>query len=52
MQDKREIPEIVNEKLSDLAHDFLNFNALNLLKRFIKKLDRSRFDTQGILLVA
>ena len=30
MQDKREIPAIVNEKISDLVHDFMNFNALKI----------------------
>ena len=30
MQDKREIPAIVNEKISDLMHDFMNFNALKI----------------------
>ena len=33
MQDKREIPAIVNEKISDLVHDFMNFNALKILKQ-------------------
>ena len=32
-QDKREIPAIVNEKISDLVHDFMNFNALKILKQ-------------------
>ena len=39
MQDMREIPAIVNEKISDLMHDFMNFNALkNILKIHKKKL--------------
>ena len=32
MQDKREITAIVNEKISDFMHDFMNFNAFNALK--------------------
>ena len=32
MQDKREIPAIVNEKISDLVHYFMNFNTLKILK--------------------
>ena len=31
MQYKRKIPEIVNEKISDLVHDFMNFNALKII---------------------
>ena len=31
VQDKREIPAIVNEKISDLVHDFMNFNALKII---------------------
>ena len=30
MQDMREISQIVNEKISDLVHDFMNFNALKI----------------------
>ena len=30
MQDYIEIPAIVNEKISDLVHDFMNFYALKL----------------------
>ena len=37
MQDKREIPVIVNEKISDLVHYFMNFNALKIIKKLIKK---------------
>ena len=37
MQDMREIPAIVNEKVSDLVHDFMNFNALKIIKKIIKK---------------
>ena len=37
MQDNRDIPAIVNEKISDLLHDFMNFNALKIIKKFIKR---------------
>ena len=30
MHDMGEIPAIVNEKISDLVHDFMNFNALKI----------------------
>ena len=39
MQDIREIPAIVNEKISDLVYDFMNFNALKIIKKFKKKKD-------------
>ena len=43
MQDKREIPVIVNEKISDLVHDFMNFNALKIILKIHKKnYERSR----------
>ena len=42
MHDKKEIPAIVNEKISDLVHDFMNFNALKIIKKFIKKLEKGR----------
>ena len=45
MQDKREIPAIVNEKKGDLVHDFMNFNALKIILKIHKKKDRSRSDT-------
>ena len=49
----REIPAIVNEKLNDLVHDFMNFNALKLiLKIHKKKTDPGLILTQGNLLVA
>ena len=53
MQNKREIPEIINEKIRDLVHDFMNFNALKLKKliKIIKK-DPGLILTQGNLLVA
>ena len=38
MQDMREIPAIVNEKISDLVHDFMNFNALKIIKEIHKKI--------------
>ena len=38
MQDIREIPAIFNEKISDLLHDFLNFNALKIIKKIHKKM--------------
>ena len=38
MQDRREIPTIVNDKLSDLVHDFMNFNALKLILKIHKKI--------------
>ena len=37
MQDVREIPAIVNEKISDLVHDFMNFKALKIIKKIHKK---------------
>ena len=33
MQDKREILAIVNEKISDLVHYFMNINALKINKK-------------------
>ena len=30
MQDNRDISAIVNSKISDLVHDFMNFNALKI----------------------
>ena len=49
-----EIPAIVNEKISDsvhytfqvigdLVHDFMNFNAIKIIKKFIKKLRQIQF---------
>ena len=29
----REIPALHNEKISDLVHDFMNFNALKIIKK-------------------
>ena len=40
MQDKREIPAIVNEKISDLVHDFINFNALKIILKIHKKIKK------------
>ena len=40
MQDEREIPAIVNEKISDLVHDFLNFNALKIILKIHKKIKK------------
>ena len=37
MQNKREIPAIVNEKINDLVHDFMNFNALKIILKIHKK---------------
>ena len=37
MQDKRKIPAIVNEKIIDLVHDFINFNALKIILKIHKK---------------
>ena len=37
MQDKREISGIVNEKISDLVPDFMNFNALKIINKIHKK---------------
>ena len=37
MQDMGEIPAIVKEKISDLVHDFMNFNALKIIKKIHKK---------------
>ena len=37
MEDKREIPAVINEKISDLVHDFMNFNALKIHKKIHKK---------------
>ena len=54
MQEMRQIPAIVNEKISDLLHDFMNFKALKLLKKFFKKIkkDAGLIPTQENLLVA
>ena len=54
MQNKREIIAIVNEKISDLVYDFMNFNTLKIIKKFIKKIkiDPGLIVTQGNLLVA
>ena len=30
------------EVISDLVHDFMNFNALKIIKKFIKKLEIGR----------
>ena len=38
MEDKREIPAIVNEKISDLVPDFMNFNALKIISKIHKKI--------------
>ena len=53
MQNKREIPAIVNEKISDLVHDFMNFNTLKIIKKIHKKIktDPGLILTQGNLLV-
>ena len=38
MQHKIEIPEIVNEKINDLVHDFMNFNTtLKIILKIHKK---------------
>ena len=52
-QDKREIPAIVNEKISDLVHDFMNFNALKIILKIHKKIktDLGLMLTQGNLFV-
>ena len=54
MQDKREIPAIVNEKISDLVHDFMNFCALKIILKIHKKIktDPGLILKQGNLLVA
>ena len=55
MQDKREIPAIGNEKISDLVYDFMNFNALIIILKIHKKqfkTDPGLILTQGNLLVA
>ena len=54
MQDKREIPAIVNQKISDLVHDFMNFNALKIIFIIHKKMktDPGLILKQGKLLVA
>ena len=39
MQSKKKIPAIVNEKISDLVHNFMNFNGLTIiLKINLKKI--------------
>ena len=54
MQDKREIPAIISEKISDLVHDFVNFNALKIILKIHTKIkkDPGLILTQGNLLVA
>ena len=54
MQHKREIPAIVNEQISDLVHDFMNFNALKIILKIHKKnkIHPGLILTQGNLLVA
>ena len=54
MQNKREIPAIISEKISDLVHDFKNFNALKIILKIQKKIktDPGPILTQGNLLVA
>ena len=54
MQNKRKIPVILNEKISDLVHDFMNFNVLKLFVKLIKKIktDPGLILTEGNLLVA
>ena len=55
MQDMREIPAIVSEKISELVHNFMNFNALKIHKKIHKKkikTDPGLILTQGNLLVA
>ena len=37
MQDKRETPAIVNEKISDLVPDFMNFIASKIILKIHKK---------------
>ena len=37
MQYKGKIPAIVNEKIGDLEHDFMNFNALKIILKINKK---------------
>ena len=53
MQDMGEIPATVNEKISDLVQDFVNFNALKIIKKIHKKIktDPRLILTQGNLLV-
>ena len=31
MQYTKKIPAIINEKISDLVHDYMNFNALKII---------------------
>ena len=38
MQDKREILAIVNEKISDLFPDFMNFKALKIIKKKLRQI--------------
>ena len=38
MQDKREIPATVNEKISGLVHDIIIFHALKIILKIHKKL--------------
>ena len=49
-----EIPAIVNEKISDFVHDFMNFNALKIIIKIHKKIKTGPglILTQGNLLVA
>ena len=53
MQEMREIPVIVNEKISDLVHYFMNFNALKIILKIHKKIktDPGLILTQGNVLV-
>ena len=37
MQSKKQIPAIVNQKTSDLVHNFMNFNALKIILKINKK---------------
>ena len=54
MQDMREILAIVNVKISDLVHDFMNFNALKIITKIHKKIqtDPGLILTLGNLFVA
>ena len=55
MQNKNKIPAIVNEKISDLVHDFMNFSALKIILKINRKKIRTNLGlilTQGNLLVA
>ena len=54
MQEMREIPVIINEKISDLVHYFKKFNALKIILKIHKKsqTDPGLILTQGNVLVA